>query len=207
MKKLVIIILLSTISYPAISQITATIDNSGKEVILNNDGTWKYKTEINKNFDGSGIWEINYFVDDFGDKTDEGYIANKDFIEGVFSNSATTNSNLFGYFIISSKREIAIKLLEYGSSVVKAYSTEYYNVSIKDSEGETYSLRGTMFEGGDRLYIDHGFGKNKISKMHNIMMKGGEVVVVIKEDDYGLTTYRLSFDSDGYKNTFNTLFK
>ena len=42
MKKSLIVSILIASVVPAIAQITATSEN-GKEVILNEDGTWKYK--------------------------------------------------------------------------------------------------------------------------------------------------------------------
>tara|TARA_B100000579_G_C22705046_1_gene791656 strand:- start:21 stop:641 length:621 start_codon:yes stop_codon:yes gene_type:complete len=204
MKKVIITILLSIICYPAIGQTTATIDENGKKVILKNNGTWEYKSEVNKDFKGDGIWYINYFVDTFGDKTDSGYIRNRGYIKGVFSNSATTNSLLNAYFIISNKQRVAIKLLEYGSSVVKAYKNNYYNVAVKDGEGKTHSFTGVMYKTDDRLYLNP-VGKKKVSVMHNILIKGGEVTLVITEQDYGLTTYKVTFNSDGYKNVMNSL--
>ena len=60
---------------------------------------------------------LKYFVDEFGDPTDSGYIASET-LEGKFSNSATTDSQLLAYFIIDDS-DISLKLFEYGSQVVK----------------------------------------------------------------------------------------
>ena len=46
------------------------------------------------------MWEIRYYVDEFGEKTESGYIANADFISGVFSNTATHNSDLNVWLLI-----------------------------------------------------------------------------------------------------------
>ena len=151
LRKYIIIgfIILPVISY---SQIAAKIDENGKEVILNNDGTWKYAESSKIEFTGNGLWEINFYVDEFGDPTDSGYISNVDIIEGTFSNSATSNSLLYAYFLVSGKGNIAIKLLEYGSSEVNAYSTKYYEVKVKDAQGTVHSLPGRIYQGGERLY-------------------------------------------------------
>tara|TARA_B100001059_G_scaffold23423_1_gene18817 strand:+ start:789 stop:1415 length:627 start_codon:yes stop_codon:yes gene_type:complete len=201
---LLLIILTNNISY---SQIRASIDETGKEVILNSDGTWEYAKVAQTNFEGNGNWEIKYFVDDFGDPTDSGYITNTDLIQGTFSNSATTNSSLNAFFLVSGKGNIAVRLFEYGSNAVNAYSTEYYEVKVKDSYGTVHSLPATLYEGGERLYIDSSARKNKISKMHNLFVKGGELQFVITSPSSYPSTYKFSVNADGYENAFDVLFK
>jgi hypothetical protein len=112
MKNLVFIFLL--IATPALAQLIATVDENGKKVVLKSDGTWIYQGQIEKDdYSGTGIWAINYFVDDFGDPTDKGYIAPSYYIKGTISNSATTNSELNVIIIIQSKSDIAVQLYEY----------------------------------------------------------------------------------------------
>ena len=206
MKKLILLLLF--IPFFSFSQIIATVDENGKKVVLNSDGTWNYETQVdNKLVEGTGIWSIKYYVDDFGDPTDEGYIAHDYYIKGTFSNSATTNSNLNVYFLISGADDIAVQLYEYaGNSPVKAYSTDEYEILIKDSSGIKHSMSGKMYEGGKRVYFDPSFKKNHISKMHNILLAGGEVSVVITKKEYGLSNYKFKFNADGYKNIFTQLF-
>ena len=134
-----IILLFFSISF---GQKKATTDD-GKIVILNENGTWQYKQEEQKSNDkGSlGEWEINYYVDDFGDPTSDGYITNKTNILGKFSNSATTNAKLKAYFLINNyndmygkiKAKVSIKLFEYaGRTEVKGtISTIKYKMLIK----------------------------------------------------------------------------
>jgi len=193
------------IPFISFSQISATTEK-GEKVVLKEDGTWQYIDEIKTDVSGSGIWEIKYFVDDFGDPTNKGYIAS-DILSGTFSNSATSNSDLLAYFIISDSSSVAIKLFEYGSNAVKAYSTDYYVIKVKNSFGTTYNMNGVIYKGGDRLHIDDSYKKNHTSDMHKILINGGQITMVIKEKEYSLTSYKLSFNADGYKNVFKTLFK
>ena len=86
---------------------TKAMTSDGKEVLLNDDGSWNYAEEsVTIDTDDSGIWKVNYYVDDFGDPTDSGYISNlnissiSDMTAGTFSNSATTNAKLYIAFII-----------------------------------------------------------------------------------------------------------
>ena len=64
-----------------------------------------------------------------------------------------------------------------------------------------------IYKGGDRLYLDDSYKKNHISKFHNLLVKGGNLTVIITDTEYGLTNYKITINGDGYKNAFNTLFK
>ena len=107
--KHLIFILFIAFSFELNAQIIATVDDNGKKVVLNSDGTWKYQGQKN-NFEGDGIWSIKYFVDDFGDPTDKGYIAHDYYIKGTFSNSATTDTSLNVFLIIRGNDDISVQL-------------------------------------------------------------------------------------------------
>lgn len=98
-----------------------------------------------------GDWQLYYYVDSFGDDTDEAY-ASTGIQNGTFSNSATINSNLDWRFIID-KRSIAIKLWEYGSYVVNGSSRnpDVYYLQVKDARGNISEFRCT--NSSDRLTI------------------------------------------------------
>tara|TARA_B100001287_G_C22477743_1_gene432816 strand:- start:69 stop:680 length:612 start_codon:yes stop_codon:yes gene_type:complete len=196
------------LSLNSYTQTTATIDENGKKVILKSDGTWDYKEQIKTNFEGTGIWNIRYFVDEFGDKTNQGFITNKNYISGSFSNSATSNSSLNVQFIISNQNRLAVKLFEYASNnPVKAYIATNYIINIKDSDGARHSLNGIIYEGGDRIFIEPNTRRKQINKFHQILMKGGEISMNLKENNQygGLSSYSFKFKADGYKNVFNEL--
>lgn len=59
-------------------------------------------------------WELNYFVDDFGDKTDSKFLS-VEIYDGKFSNIVTRNSSLCGLVIVTDS-SIQFRLLEYCSS-------------------------------------------------------------------------------------------
>ena len=56
-------------------------------------------------------WSIGFYVDEFDKPTGEKYVWGH--TNGVFSNSATTNSDLYVTFIID-KKNVSIKLYKYG---------------------------------------------------------------------------------------------
>ncbi len=146
MKTLFTIALLFTacVSY---SQITATTED-GRKVLLKNDSTWTFineKVEDSTTVEQSSAWEINYYVDDFGDKTDKQYQVYFD-SEGKFSNSATSGSELFAKVIIDEKY-IRFDLYEYGKgpSVGKEIGTATYKLSVKSGD-ETYNYSLIAYE-------------------------------------------------------------
>tara|TARA_S200000501_G_C20537379_1_gene618500 strand:+ start:91 stop:711 length:621 start_codon:yes stop_codon:yes gene_type:complete len=206
MKKILLLSSFIFICSQVFSQISATT-NSGDSVILNSDGTWNYKNKTTANIIGLGNWEIKYFVDEFGDPTNTGYITTKELIEGSFSNSASSNAGLLAQFIIKDAANVGLKLYEYKSNVVKAYSTKSYSVIIKDSEGSKHTMNSTIYKGGDRLFIDDSYKKNHISKFHKLLVKGGNLTIIITDSEYGLTNYKITVNGDGYKNAFETLYK
>ena len=84
---------------------------------------------------------IHYYVDEFGDATDQGYISQEYLSYGTFSNSATTNSEI-SWYLIASPDELSFVIFEYDSFRVKGSSgfpTEY-TVSIKTETGDIIRL-------------------------------------------------------------------
>jgi len=98
-------------------------------------------------------WEIQYFVDEFGDPTDSAYMVGT--FEGSFSNSATSNSELLVYlYYYSSENDFAFRLGEYGDSLANYYSDDLMTIHMK-LDGETYAVElfGTA-PTGDLYFYD-----------------------------------------------------
>ena len=105
-------------------------------------------------------WQIDYYVDDFGDKTDEGFVY-KTVKNGKFSNSATNGSDLVVKFLIEPNK-LAIVLYEYSKNIVNG-SANYpksYKVKIKDSNDEVFEFTGENY--GNRLQFDEEENKQLI---------------------------------------------
>ena len=151
-----------------------------------------------------GIWDIKFFIDDFKEPTDVGYIKTTVY-DGSFSNSATTGADLTAEFIIKSASEVDIMLYEYaGSHTVKTYGTDYYKVLVKDQNGKSYKLSAENWS--DRL----SFNKSDSKIIHNIFLAGGKVkFFIIEKSKYG-TSSEYSFtvkNSDFYDITYAKLTK
>jgi len=158
------------------------------------------------NLNNLGIWDIDYFVDEFGEPTKEPYITTKNPIYGSFSNSATEGSRLRVQFIIANNESVAIKLFEYDRSnpVKKSYYVEY-NVLVQDKDGNKYNL--SAFISGDRLRFGWSYDDYKDArKMHNILKKGGKIKFKITEIKHATTQYNFEIDNaDWYENAYTKL--
>ncbi len=153
------------------------------------------------NINNTGMWSANYYVDDFGEPTKEGYISNTLIIQGTFSNTATQNSALNVRFLISNSSDISLKLFEYaGNNPVKAYSPTSYRVLIQDKDGKRLKLRSVNYS--DRLSFD----KTNSRKVHNVLMKGGAIKFKIVEVDTPTTEYEFAIQkADWYENAYKKL--
>ena len=149
----------------------------------------------------SSKWEIDYFVDDFGDKTTTPYLTNKYRILGTFSNVATQNSALGVYFIISDSLHISFKLFEYNrSNPVKKYSYEKYDylIKVKTEAGTKYSWYAGNI--GDRIRLN----STSSTDLHNLFRKHNTLKFHIKEID-SQTKYSFDVDATGYTSTHNKM--
>lgn len=143
----------------------------------------------------TSMWKVRHYVNDFGDATKKGYIANEMPIVGTFSNSATQDSPLLVRLMFDKDLSINIHLYEYaGNNPVKAYGSDAYSVKVKDKDGKAYRLHGTNYA-SDRLTLD----KSSAKQLHVALLKGGKVQFVINEDDTPTTNYAFALDNaDGY---------
>ena len=194
---------------------TKAMTSDGKEVLLNDDGSWNYAEEsVTIDTDDSGIWKVNYYVDDFGDPTDSGYISNlnissvSDMTTGTFSNSATTNAKLYIAFIIE-KDTFSFKLLEYGSNAVTGSSgyPTYYKIKVKHN-GKLIEGYSKIIEGrnsSERISISN---KKDLKKLLELFNSGGTMSFsIVEKTDYSASTYRFKVDVDGFSVAYNSLYK
>lgn len=148
-----------------------------------------------------GMWEVYYYVDDFGDYTEEGYITNADWIYGTFNNSATRNSSLKVNFLIG-KDYCNIALYEYDSNRVTGhlkYPTAY-TIGIKDQYGRVFRTSGKNYS--DRILINYA----DIPELFVFLKEGGELKFNIVETDTPTTSYNFVItDSKGFDRILEAL--
>lgn len=148
-----------------------------------------------------GKWTVRYYVDAFNQPTDEWYIITKSTISGTFSNSATTNSNLGVEVLYDFEGEITFFLYEYGRSQVKNSSSRYvdeYDITMRAADGTDYSLTGTIYCGGDRLFIDDAY-RNIVL---NALRGEGTVSFLIVKSDRTTTQYLFSVEASNFGEVY-----
>ncbi len=151
-----------------------------------------------ENLNNTGIWRVSHYVDEFGEPTKTGYITNKEYIKGQFSNTATQDSKLNVNFLITNSTDVSIQLYEYaGNNPVKAYSTTNYRVLMQDNDGKRLEFRATNYS--ERLSFD----KKASRQVHNALMKGGTLKFKIIEFDTPTTEYEFTIPkADWYENAY-----
>jgi len=164
--------------------------------------------------DSQGIWKVSYFVDEFGDATQSGYISTNQLIDGVFSNSATTNTKLKVSLIIKENYDIAIKLFEYGGNHPIKSSSSYPDNYIIRMKHNGEQIAGD-FEGinrSDRIIFGRtGWGETKDQRLLlGYLNLGGELSIYIQQiTEYGVpSTYKFDIiDTSpfGFSNTWKSL--
>lgn len=155
------------------------------------------------NPDDLGVWNVKYYVDSFGDPTDEAYITQRGASSGKFSNSATTNSRLSWYFLIDAD-SVSIKMMEYGS-----YPVGYgdYVMEVKDADGKVWEFKLTG--GSDRVTITKSYSSfySQAEDFINILRRELPVKIAIRESgSYATSKYNLGdFDPSGFSNAYARL--
>lgn len=148
-------------------------------------------------------WAKYYYVDDFGDATDEVYLTTKKAIYGTFTNSATQDSLLKIYPLIDETNSSFV-LYEYEDSLVTG-SSDYpgkYIILIRDEKGKDWSIGGSNF--GDRVAIQ----SIKRDLFNNLLVTNKHLKVRITEQsNYYPSSYRFDIDTTGFKELYSALKK
>ena len=148
------------------------------------------------------LWMVKYYVDEFKQPTDEAYIANSEWFEGTFSNTATTNSRLRASLLIE-KDSFGIKLLEYGDNVVKGYQRDghkYTVVALVD--GEKTQGNGTLYKGSSVIWLRDECTNDFL----DLLKSGKEMQIYLKQIDYNDTYLFTIPASSGFADMYQATF-
>lgn len=143
------------------------------------------------NIDNLGVWTIGNYVDDFGEKTDEQYVATELF--GTFSNSATTNSDLRVRFLID-KDDIRIQLYEYARNHPIKGEDEV-TFKVRDSHNNEYTIRAWNSAHGDTTINK---GANNLGTLRRLLLAGGELKFVAIAGSYSRSEYKFTLTNADY---------
>ena len=144
-------------------------------------------------------WEIGEYTDEFKQPTGKKYMVADAY--GTFSNSATTNSDLYAAVQID-KDNIGIMLWEYGSYLVKGtFDYEDYNITILDDNGTKHYFTGTIYKSGTRVYFDDA----DRSAVINLMRNNNTLKIYLKSTKYSISTYLFTINTKGFSSAYNQI--
>lgn len=146
---------------------------------------------------GTGLWEVQAYEDEFGDKSDATYL--RLWGKGTFSNSATTGSRMSAILFVS-KTGFAFRFIEYDSHVVK--DDEICHMRIKDAGGVVHNT-WSLFNSRDGQMST--YDNDVRNEMIGILEREGEIVVSAEMGRYSKSEYRFKMDLTGYKQAVKYL--
>ncbi len=140
-----------------------------------------------ENLNNTGIWQVEYYVDEFGEETKSSFVLTD--IYGTFSNSATTNSRLKVRFLIDSNKA-RINLYEYARNhPIKGEGTVYFK--IRDKNKKEYHIQGSNGNSGDTYLFQDNY-----KQLLKILKTGGEIKFIAETDRYGSpSVYKFTIDN------------
>ena len=140
----------------------------------------------------SAQWNTNYYVDDFGDRTDKSY---KSFMaEGTFSNSATTGSKAEYKFLHNEQdKTITLKIFEYGRNLATSTTSVFTVVKIKTPSGEVVKIKSVMFSKTGVLFF---YKKGYDQLLKTMAISGDHIMVFEREGSYSSDSYKVKFSID-----------
>ncbi len=139
-----------------------------------------------------GTWSVGDLVDEFQHVTGYKFIGTT--VEGVFSNFATTNSELTAR-VSFALNNLAIELREYGYLAVKCtYGQDDYLITMLDTEGVRHNLSGFMTAGSSHLFFAPGDQPTVL----NALKQPGEVSFYIVLSDRPTTTYTFTVKTTNF---------
>ena len=152
-----------------------------------------------------GNWSLKYYVDEFGDDTDLKYIIVD--TEGLFSNSATTDSLLYVRMIISADNpnEPYFNFFEYGSRPLTSYdsSGDPYRCSMKNSNNEKQKLYAHL--GGLFTQTTLWIGKDDKKKLNDWISLEEKIKFACYEEDNISSKYIFNLNFEGYSAAMQAL--
>lgn len=149
----------------------------------------------------TGNWELSSYENEFGESSDKKYLVLMG--TGVFSNSATTNSDLTAILFVDSAN-VSMRLVEYNSSVVKDEMS--FDLKVKQENGKisTFSLYNSS-SGNIQFTNSDYFGK-RYDDIINILNEEGKILCSgVMSNSYSASSYQFSFDLNGYKEAVKYL--
>lgn len=143
-------------------------------------------------------WQIDIFNDEFGDPTSEKYL--RTIVSGVFSNSATSNSELHVKVLVT-KTDIGIFLHEYATSNPPQVFIGIGTIKMKNSANEIIDVQssGDWNQNGGIKISNANF-----TKFIDFLKKSEGDIKVVIHDEYN-SEYNFNIDVTSFKEEFKLL--
>ena len=140
-------------------------------------------------------WEIDHYIDDFGDETGSAYLRGT--FQGKYSNSLSSDHKLTVYFCYDDEQKaFIIRLLEYNKYKAKFSSLDKINLKVKLDDKE-YTIDLKVADSGSDLYFKKD--DKEFSTIKNALLQGKEMKCIIKESILG-QTYSFTIDGIGFND-------
>jgi len=148
-------------------------------------------------------WEKSFYVDDFGDPTEDSYMSVQ--VEGVFSNSATENSELTAVLMVDGDF-LNIQLYEYNSGPAQSFESGSGGI-MKFKAGSEVITVNTIYDEGDAgvtatdlMIWEQGVSitENVASYLSKLQGKDNvKCVISVKETYGGKSSYSFNVPTKG----------
>jgi hypothetical protein len=133
-------------------------------------------------------WKLGYYVDEFGDKTEESFMRMRAL--GTFTNSATQNSKCI-YDFLDSGNTMELYVREYGNSMATEIKATFETVKIKTPSGEIKLIKNVFFSKSGILL----FHKDTYAQIKSILTEEGRYVMVFnRSGKYSNSSYKVIFN-------------
>lgn len=156
---------------------------------------------------GISSWSVEYYVDDFQNKTNRAYVTQSDMpIEGSFSNSATNNSPAYSKFLID-RNSVGLALFEYKSLIpVTAITSDRAYIKIQTEDGTVIDLGSFGFTNENkRVWINN---PTAVLQLFESFVNSPIVKMRIEiKSSYGTPSiYNFNIPTNGFEEMYHNAF-
>jgi hypothetical protein len=160
------------------------------------------ETEANRS-----AWKMLYYVDEFKLPTDEPYIST--YCYGTFSNSAVTDASLKARFLIDADYT-CLALYEYGSQLVKGYSSKLYGegydiVILDEDQNRHEGYKASLQKGSDRLKFAFARNSQVGREFYDMLRNNDQLIFSVVKSDRPIEKYLIYLDNTGFAETYDEM--
>ncbi len=141
-------------------------------------------------------WVKDYYVDDWGDPTDDAYLIYET-SDGYFSDSVAVNKN-FTAGVIVDKVDLQFVFITYAGNYNIPITDVTYTISVKDEKGNVNNFSAWQNAGDERIYT------NDTNSIVSMLKTTGTYAFNFEDDKFG-DTYTFKVNTDKFSSAYNGL--